>query len=156
MTDTPDYQKLLADLMAERANLDNMIAWVEKRISQDGTVPSVASVAAVKPGEPKRYPRMLASDAFFRMSVPDAIKAYLGIMKRPANANEITEGLKQGGFTTRSKNLYATVYPTLLRMKNANEVVKVDKRRWGLTEWYPSRKPSEPSEKNSEQGKGKE
>ena len=141
---------LLAELMEERVNLDNMIAWVQKRMAQNGVTSLTAPITISKPNEPQRFPRF-SSDAFFRMSVPTAIKAYLNFVKQPANANDIVDGLKNGGLTTRSKNLYATVYPTLLRMKSANEVVKVDKRQWGLAEWYPARKPADDSEKKKEE-----
>jgi len=51
---------------------------------------------------------------------------------------DITEGLKRGGLTTKARNLYATVYPTLLRMEKSGDVVRVTKGEWGLAEWYPS------------------
>ncbi len=46
--------------------------------------------------------------------------------------------LDNGGLTHHAKNLYATVYPTILRIEAANEAVRVGNGNWGLTECYPS------------------
>lgn len=142
--DKTAYQQLLTDLEFERDNIERMIVWVKGRMEQTD---SVGTATAAKPTSPMRFPRLLAPDAFFRMSVPDAIKAYLNIVKRPKTAKDITGGLQQGGLTTKAKNLYATVYPTLLRMEEATDVVRVTKNEWGLTEWYPgARKFNQPAE----------
>jgi hypothetical protein len=83
-----------------------------------------------------RFPR-LANDSFFHLSVPEAIKKYLNIAKRPKTTKDITVALDVGGLTHHAKNLYQTVYPTLLRMEQAKQVVRVGKGEWGLAEWYP-------------------
>ena len=67
-----------------------------------------------------RYPR-LANDSFFHLSVPDAIKKYLIIARRPATPKDITMALNVGGLTHQAKNLYQTVYPTLLRMDSEHK-----------------------------------
>ena len=139
MSEIVDYEKVLAELMAERENLDNMIAWVQKRLGRNDVGASLPNSVG-ESSEPRRFPRLLASDAFFRMKVPQAIKAYLNIVKRPRSAKEITQGLKDGGFATRARNLYATVFPTLLRMEKAEEIERVGKGEWGLSEWYKGRK----------------
>jgi len=154
MAEEVDYEQLLQSLLAERADLDRMIAWVQKRaghlgepIEKDAAIP-----ASVNPSAPiMRFPRTLAADAFFRMTFPQAIKAYLNIVKRPKSAKDITAALETGGLTHKAKNLYATVYPTLLRMETNEEVVRVGKGDWGLTEWYPTgRKGSQEPKTESE------
>ena len=147
------YQQLLAELEQERENIERMIVWVKGRMEQTD---SVGTITAPAKSTPMRFPRLLAPDAFFRMSVPDAIKGYLNVVKRPKTAKDITEGLQQGGLTTKAKNLYATVYPTLLRMEEGGEVVRVTKTEWGLTEWYPgSRKSNQsPEEKEKAENEG--
>lgn len=148
------YQQLLTELEHERENIERMIVWVKGRMEQTDSVST--ATAPAKPSSPARFPRLLAPDAFFRMSVTDAIKGYLNIVKRPKTAKQITEGLQQGGLTTKAKNLYATVYPTLLRMEDGGEVVRVTKTEWGLTEWYPgARKTSQsPEEKEKTENEG--
>ncbi len=139
MNETVDYDKVLAELMEERENLDNMIAWVQKRLGRNDVGASLPNSAG-ESSEPRRFPRLLPSHAFFRMKVPQAIRAYLNFVKRPRSAKEITQGLKDGGFASRAKNLYATVFPSLLRMEKTEEIERVGKGEWGLSEWYKGRK----------------
>ncbi len=146
MAEETDYEKLLADLEEERAGIDLMIAFVKRRLGQSveaaSSTPPIKSAGTV----PQRFPR-LAPDTFFRMSVPQAIKTFLNIAKRPKTAKEITAALDSGGLTHQAKNLYATVYPTLMRMENGGEVVRVSKGEWGLAEWYPSGRKAAQEEK---------
>jgi hypothetical protein len=141
MSDTIDYGALLSQLENEREKLDTMIAWVRGKLGQPtqdfvmrGKVPDTGS----KVIEAKTQPRQLASDTFFRMQIPVAIKSFLNIVRGPRSAKVIVDGLKQGGLTSQAKNLYQTVYPTLLRMEKAGEVVRVTNGEWGLAEWYPA------------------
>lgn len=138
MHETIDYEQLLASLKEEQENIGKLIVWVEGRMAQqDGSVEAVLTPAPKQPASgPMRFPR-LAADSFFRMSVPQAIKSLLNIAKRPRTAKDITDGLKKGGLTSQAKNLYGTVYPTLLRMEKAGDVVRVSNGEWGLAEWYP-------------------
>lgn len=135
-----DYQQLLAELQEERSKIDYMIEWVKSRVQQSGMV--VADGASIQPQveatpQSMRFPR-LASDTFFRMSVPQAIKTFLNIVKRPQKAKAITQALNAGGLTHQAKDLYATVYPTLLRMEKTQEVVRIGDGEWALAEWYPA------------------
>jgi len=148
MSDVKEYEKILEDLMAERASLDNMITWVQKKLAQNGVSFSAAPQLPASHIEPQRFPR-LASDTFFRMTSAQAIKEFLNIAKRPKSAKVITAALQEGGLTHQAKNLYATVYPTLLRMEKAREVVRVGKREWGLSAWYSAGRAKVP-EKNGQ------
>ncbi len=156
MSEVPDYDKLLRGLEEERENIDRMIAWVQKKRLEQSADSSESPVANSKPAQnvPLRFPR-LAPDTFFRMTVPQAIRELLNILKRPKSAKEITAALESGGLTHQSKNLYATVYPTLLRMEKANEVVRVGNREWGLSEWYPAgRKATDKSQNGKAKSEG--
>ncbi len=144
MSDPIDYGQLVEKLLEDRADIDRMIAWAKRKEQEEAGEGSLTTPAP-KPGPDglMRFPR-LANDSFFRLSVPDAIKKYLNIAKRPRAAKDITAALDAGGLTHQAKNLYQTVYPTLLRMEGVNEVVRVGKGEWGLAEWYPGgRKTSE-------------
>jgi hypothetical protein len=152
--ETADYEQLLRDLMAERHDLDRMIAWVQKRLGHSVDPSERPTVNSSVQSSPLRFPR-IAADSFFRMTVPQAIKEFLNISKRPKSAKEITAALQDGGLTHQAKNLYATVYPTLLRMEKTDEVVRVGKREWGLSEWYPGGRKSAdkgPDEKSESEG----
>lgn len=145
MPETFDYKGLLDALEAEKQDIERIIVWVKSRMAQSGEV-SVALTSAtdtgalskLRPPHSRFYGGGLPSDTFFRMSVPDAIKKYLNIMKRPQTAKEITAALDSGGLTHKAKNLYATVYPTLLRMEKTNEVTRTKNGEWALSDWYGS------------------
>jgi hypothetical protein len=144
-------QQLLTELEQDRDDLERMIAWVKSRMEQADASKVSSTPAKADGASPMRFPRLIAQDAFFRMSVPDAIKKYLNIVKRPKSAKDITAGLDTGGLTHQAKNLYATVYPTLLRMESSGEVARVGKGEWGLSEWYPNvRKTAQEEKTDSE------
>lgn len=150
MSEPIDYAALIEKLLEDRADIDRMLAWAQRKQQEEQAgvlaTPSQQPQPIAKPVNPIRY-TSLAQDTFFRMSVPDAIKKYLNIAKRPKTAKDITTALDSGGLTHQAKNLYATVYPTLLRMEDANEVVRVGKGEWGLSEWYPSARKASTEEK---------
>jgi hypothetical protein len=139
MNETTDYDKVLADLLEERANLDRMIAWVQGKLgkAETGTlsIPSSIVLPGAPQGAPMRFPR-LRSDTFFKMSVQEAIRECLSIMRRPMSARDISNALQDGGLTHKAKNLYQTVFPTLMRMKEKGEVDKLASGDWGLSDWY--------------------
>lgn len=139
MPEGTNYQQLLADLEQEQENIERMIVWVKGKMQQADAVERIVATGPKTGTDGRaRLPRVaMAADAFFRMSVPDAIKKFLNIVKAPRTAQDITAGLDAGGLTHQAKNLYATVYPTLLRMEEAGDVVRLGNRQWGLTEWYP-------------------
>jgi hypothetical protein len=128
-TEPIDYVAVLEDLRARRTGLDRAIAAIEQIVAQLGTVASQPKEAS------------LGDDAFFSMSVPDAIRKYLSIVRKKKTAKEITDGLEAGGLEHVSKNFYNTVYTMLSRewSKADPEIVKIGDQ-WGLAEWYPGRK----------------
>jgi hypothetical protein len=153
MLEDTDYQELLAELEEEQKNIQRMIVWVKGRMQQQGEFPEAVVTVGPKTGVDGRvrFPRIgIAPDTFFRMSVPDAIKKYLNIVKAPRTAQDITAGLDAGGLTHQAKNLYATVYPTLLRMEHAGDVARVGNRQWALSEWYPGGRKTEKAPEGKE------
>ncbi len=146
-----DYQELLQQLEDEQENIARLIVFVKgKMAQQDGTSVAARTVSETvsKPAQPiMRFPRTIASDSFFRMTVTDAIKKCLNLFRRPMSAKEITNILNEGGLTHQAKNLYATVYPTLLRMEVANEIARQRGGKWALSEWYGSKKSGTQEEK---------
>jgi hypothetical protein len=148
MAEGTEYEKILAELVEERANLDRMIAWVQGKLAMEGQgvgpIPTTVMMPSAPQGTvPLRFPR-LRQDAFFKMSVPEAIRAFLNIMKRPQTARDITDALQTGGLSHRAKDLYQTVFPTLQRMKGNGEVDKMPNGEWGLSEWYTAGRRAEP------------
>jgi hypothetical protein len=139
MNENTDYEKVLADLLEERANLDRMITWVQGKLGKvEASALSIpTSMPSSSQGTVMRSPR-LRPDTFFKMSVQEAIRECLNIMRRPMSARDITNALQDGGLTHKAKDLYQTVFPTLMRMKEKGEVDKLANGDWGLSDWYAS------------------
>jgi hypothetical protein len=127
MTEAIDYEQVLADLKARRVQLDSAIAAIEQMIG--GITSAVPGVKAIEPVD-------IADDAFHGMSIADATKKYLGIVRRKKSTKEIMEALENGGLPSSA---YNTVYAVLRRREEqVGDIVKVGSD-WGLAEWYPGR-----------------
>ena len=124
---------------------DNSVDWaaalaeIEARIAKlqttaDGIREIMASTGVTAPtGGPGGGVR---SDAFLKMSIPDATKKLLEIKREKQSTQEILDGLEKGGLP-RSK--YATVYSILTRRQNQIGDIINMKGDWALAEWYPNR-----------------
>lgn len=133
-----DYEAVLADLRAKRASLDTAIAALEQ--IHVGSSGSGGSAAAAKPIDPSSIP----DDAFFGLSVVEAAKKYLALVKRKQSVKEIADALDRGGLPHTSSDFVGTV-ATMLRRANDAELAKVGRGDWGLAGWYGNRRPkSEP------------
>jgi hypothetical protein len=138
MSDQINYEAVLNDLRARRDQLSIAIAAIE----QLGKALTEGLLQDVVPSNGNSLPAReapvsassIASDAFFKLSVPDAARKYLSIIKRPAGAKEIEKALREGGFQTKAKNFYANLYTSLVRSEGTFEKVG---KKWGLAEWYP-------------------
>ncbi len=142
MPDPIDIQTLLAQLEAERAELDVTITQLRRRL---GLSPSNGdSPRPLVPSDPNAgrdtavVVGRVRPDEFFRLSISDAIMKYIGIMKQPQNPMAIVNGLKAGGVLTNAKNFYANVNTELKRMK-ARDLIVNTPSGWGLSEWYPNK-----------------
>ena len=130
----------LAELEAEYAALGDKIAFIRDRLGlepgQGGTGPLQSSGMAPNG---LRSSSTIRSDEFFGMSVPKAIRAYLGIVKKPQSPKEIEKAILAGGLITQSKKFYANVFTALKRLRAAGEVIQVPGSGYGLAEWYKGR-----------------
>ena len=156
MTAPIDYNAVLADLEAKRAQIDSAIAVIRALIgagagSGGGDVQAPADVLAATDGAPFPATQLrpsgtpgIASDTFFRLSTADAIKKYLGITKRPQTARAIADALMAGGqvHATDERVAYANVHTALTRGKD-KVFAQTRNKDWGLAEWYGSNKPKE-------------
>jgi HB1, ASXL, restriction endonuclease HTH domain len=146
-----DYGAVLSDLKAKRAALDSAILGLEQWLSLKGTeaqgVPTIAPDRTGAPGE-------IRSDTFFGMSIPDAIRTCLKIMKRPLALTEITKALQEGGLLTTAKDLASNISATLTRMKRQDGDVLQVQGKWGLSDWYPALR-KEKLEANAKSKKGR-
>jgi hypothetical protein len=134
--ETFDYSAMLADAKAKRAALDAFIASLENAqalgaLGQPGT-------GNLTPGgfPSSRTPVELPVGALRNKSVSNAIKLYLAACVKKQTAREISEGLKEGGVVSTSKNFDIIVYNTLRLLKKAGVVLQF-KDGWGLAEHVP-------------------
>jgi len=131
-----NYEAVLTDLRAKRASLDVAIAGIEQ-LQAVGTG-SADLGAATKVIDPASIP----DDAFFGLSVVEAAKKYLGIVKRKQSVQEIADALERGGLPHTSSKFVATV-ATMLRRASDPDLAKVGRGDWGLANWYGNRRPKQ-------------
>lgn len=123
-TEPINYDAVLVDLKARKAQLEAAISAIEMITSQVGSpLPGGGGSTAIGPS------------AFLGMSIADATKKHLGTVKEKQSTQEIIEALTAGGLPPSK---YTTVYNILTRrQKQVGDIVNM-KGDWGLAEWYPN------------------
>lgn len=150
MTEQSELKAWLLELEAEQAAKALVIASLRQKLGlepNDATSGQAASstggVRATATGTVTvPHHGQLRADTFFGLSVPEAIKTYLALMKRPQSPRAITDALQQGGVLSQSVNFYLNIATSLKRLRDAGVVVNT-KEGWGLSVWYPNRKAAE-------------
>jgi hypothetical protein len=136
------YAAVLADLERERDELDAMIARLRRKAGEAHDVEPAGSPASVNGKSSlgaeaaKAIPTALTSSSFFGMTIPDGIRMYLRMAKRPTPSPVLIKALEDGGLQSTSKNFAASIRTTLTRLRG--EVVNLP-NGWALAEWYPGR-----------------
>jgi len=147
-----DYAVVLADLEAKRAVLDGLIENLRNVLNLGAQVTVGGGVNA---GSNKSIdPSSIRDDAFFGLSIGDAAKRYLEMVKRKQSVKEIAEALDRGGLPHSSSNFVNTVGTMIRRAAKADpELVRIGRGEWGLAGWYGNRrpKPTEPPKKAKRQ-----
>lgn len=128
-----DLVAVLEDLRARRDKLDTMIGNLEDFLGLD-------SVSATSAPRIQRVsgPREIEADAFLKMTIPDAARKYLEMVRSPQTMAQIWEALKRGGLPHAQ---YNAVYVAIWRRETPKGIffrVDEDESLWGLAEWYPS------------------
>ena len=131
-------RQLLEKLLAERADLDQHIALLQKRLgagySENSGGSTSASGGLSSPQELLNRAGVLKGE-FYGMSRPQAAIALLKkLPKTPLTTNQIFEALKDSGLELGGKNALNGLYTSLSRLP---EIRKVAPNTWGLKEWYP-------------------
>jgi hypothetical protein len=136
------YAAVLADLERERDELDALIARLRKKAGEahDAEPAGLPANGTAKPSSgaetSKTVPAALTASTFFGMTIPDGIRAYLRMAKRPTPSPVLIKALSDGGLQSTSKNFAASIRTTLTRLRG--EVVNLP-TGWALVEWYPGR-----------------
>jgi hypothetical protein len=157
-----DLTTYLAELEQQHASLAIQIAGVRARLGLavdappvGGMITPTGSLSGVVRESPVQG--RIRADEFFGLSIPEAIKAYLAIMKQPQSPKAIVDGLTMGGLLTNAKFFYANVTTALKRLRASGQVA-LTPNGWGLAAWYPNRAktPAEPKKgKGKRRGRGK-
>jgi hypothetical protein len=129
-------QQLLEKLVAERAELDQHIAFLQRRLKLPVNGASGTSSAS----SPTEQSFGIQKGEFYGLSRPQAAAALLKKVKQNLTTNQIFENLKESGYEgLANKNAFNGLYTALSR---ASEVTKVAPNTWGLREWFPHLKES--------------
>lgn len=130
------YRTVLKDLKRRKKVIDAAIAGVTALLGE--------SEAALQACLPVSLPKTqeagdVASGSFADLTLTEAARAYLDMVKESQSTAEIAEALEKGGYPTESRNFRNTVRSVLDRhAKTVGEIVKVH-RNWGLAEWNRGR-----------------
>lgn len=113
--------KLLEDLKQKREAIDRMIDAITEYLAASGV--------SVDGGETPR-------GMFSGMTVLEAAKKYLAMIKRPAPTKEIVSALERGGLEHNAKDFYASVYAILRQQAQKGERAGIRRNAldWELTE----------------------
>ena len=131
-----DVAAFRAKLLSQKAAIDEMLAALDRY--------AAAGVAVVvPPTEQTVDPADIPDDAFFGMSIGEAAKKYLSMVKKKQSIREIADALDSGGLPHASGDFAGTVATMLRRHANKDpELVRVGRGDWGLSAWYGNRRPA--------------
>lgn len=139
-----NYEAVLADLEAKRTALDAAIAALRQVLSLGTDVNFSGTANASRPVDAATIP----DDAFFGLSIVEAAKKYLSIVKRKQSVKEIADALDRGGLAHTSSDFVNTVRTMMNRQAvNDPELVRVGPGDWGLSAWYGNRRPKQEPKK---------
>jgi len=117
MSEKPiDYEEVLRDLEARRAELDVAIAAIKRLVVSARATPETPVSA---PG---------SSGPYADMSIGEAAKLYLFSIGKPQTSRQITDALRAGGIRSMAKNLDVAVYSALRRQHDLKRV----RNKWTL------------------------
>jgi len=124
-----NYKAVLADLEARKSQIESAIAAVKSFLTSSGN--SVGDGAVTDVTSAEEIPR----GAFLRLSIADATKKFLDMVKTKQSVPQITQALERGGLPPAKPN---TVYAVLRRREAVNgDIIRIGDE-WALAEWYPN------------------
>ncbi len=123
-TGTVDWAAALAEIEARIAKLQTTADGIREIMASSGVSPAGGpSGGGIKP------------DSFLKMSIPDATKKYLGMVRQKQHTQDVMTALEKGGLPPSK---YNTVYSILMRReKQIGDIINM-KGDWALAEWYPN------------------
>jgi len=151
-----DLAAYLAELEADVAKKQLIIIEIRQRLGRPAGEAGAASLSLPQLGDGGQTgtPGQIRNTEFFRMSIPEAIKKYLAIMKQPQKPKAIETGLKAGGLLTQATNFQNTLWTAIKRLEGAQAIVNTP-HGWALSEWYPNRSKAAESTKKEKKKRPK-
>ncbi len=143
MSTTPpiDYEAVIADLEAKKAQLDATINML-RALSGIGTLGITPPTGTPGGGGGK-----IAPDAFFGKSIPEAAVIHLTNVRQKLTTQQLMDAMEAGGLP---KSKYNTVYAILRRRENqVGDLVNMQ-GEWGLASWFPNRTKAKKKDVSSE------
>lgn len=121
-----NYNAVLADLEARKAELESAIAAITGILAASGG--GGGSDGGISPDN-------IPVGAFLRLSIADATKKFLDMVKTKQSVPQIIKALESGGLPPVK---YTTLYTVLRRRESQiGDVLRLGDE-WALTEWYPN------------------
>jgi hypothetical protein len=124
----------LKQLLHERAELDVMIAGLQRRLGKPVSAISVASPSATGPTGGPSADLVTYPGEFHLHSLPSATEKILRRVGRPLKTMEILAALKRAEFEIKAKAPVSNLYTALVR---SPVFIKVRPNTWALSEWHP-------------------
>lgn len=129
-TNPVDYEAVIADLEAKKAQLDSAIQAI-RAVANLGSMGGIAVQTSAQNGA-------IPSDAFLGMSIPEATKKLLALTRKRLGTPEVIKMLSQGGLPEPA---YNTAYAVLRRrQQQVGDIININ-GDWGLREWTPGYNP---------------
>jgi hypothetical protein len=125
-----DYEAVIADLEAKKAQLDATINML-RALSGIGTLGITPPSGSPSGGSGGR----IAPDAFFGKSIPEAAVMHLSNVRQKLSTQQLMDAFEAGGLP---KSKYNTVYAILRRREGqVGDIVNMQ-GEWGLASWFPN------------------
>ena len=143
------FDSAVAEVQAKIEEMKTTLATLLRLQADYGGAPSATS----RGGETE-----ISHDSFFGMTIADAAKKYLSMVKATKSTAVIAEALERGGLKHSSKS-----FPTTLRsiLGPREDFTRVPNGDWGLAEWYPGQgrgkkaKPEKPTKRKASKSRSK-
>ncbi|MEM6973897.1 MAG: hypothetical protein AAF577_13940 [Pseudomonadota bacterium] len=134
------YSVVIADLKAQRDELDRMIMKLETMSSSSAPAASGVDPNAQHHDVPAATGHNEQDNPFLGMSIVDAVKSILGRRRKAMSPVDLVEALEAGGLLLSGTNKPNTVGSVLnRRQRQVGDIVSPKRGMWGLKEWYPGR-----------------
>jgi hypothetical protein len=133
MSESNHLEAVLQQLLQERAELDNLITALQKRIGRPASE-SKLTMSANPVGVGVSPTSVVYRGAFFNLSVTKAAEKLLKTFGRPLKTPEILSAFQEAEYNLKGKHARSVIYTALLRSR---DFVKVLPDTWDLAERHP-------------------